>query len=140
MIARICNFQVGLCRGQKDAAIRTVDLFVECDDDPNVRRVFLRYFDKKQDSLGFVNSVKDNLLVFLPLEDFELTRQLLAGDAEVYFAWIADVEGKLVWAEITTAQEPLRSCHLEGSQGIHLVPSEDRQVTSTALEQNAVST
>ncbi len=122
MIARIRNFQVGLCRGKRESPIRTLDLAVECRDDPGVQRVFLRFFEKKQESLGFVNTVKDNLVVFLPVEDFALTRDLLQGPVDVFFAWTSDVEGNLVWAEVTTAEEPLRAPALASSKGLHVVP------------------
>ncbi|MDX2022845.1 MAG: hypothetical protein SF187_21610 [Deltaproteobacteria bacterium] len=126
MIARIESHKVGLCRGPKDAPIRTLDLSVACEADPGVRKVFLRFYERKQDTLGFINAVKDNVIVFLPLDDFALTRDLLDGPEDVFVAWIANQEGTLVWAELTTADTPLRAHHLPEANILHLVAPEER--------------
>ena len=127
MIARVENYKVGLCRGPKDAPMRTLDLNVECNADPAVHRVFLRFYERRQDTLGFINAVKDNIVVFLPIEDFDLTRDLLEGPDEVYVAWIANQDGTLVWAELTTADTPLRANHFPDGAALHLVaPTEQR--------------
>lgn len=127
MIARVESYKVGLCRGPKDAPIRTLDLYVECQADPAVHHVFLRFYEKHQDTLGFINTVKDNIIVFLPLEDFNLTRELLEGPDDVNVAWIANQDGTLVWAELTTADTPLRAHHLPEGATLHLVAPEDEQ-------------
>lgn len=134
MIARVVNYQVGLCRGRKDSPIRTLDLTVQCSDDPSVQRVFLRFYDNVQASLGFVNTVRDSVFAFLPLDDFDLTRELLRGDDDVFFASIADAEGNLVWTEITTAETPLRAHHVAKSALLHIVAPEEQPPAATSAQ------
>lgn len=115
MIARVVDYKVGLCRSRNDkndTPVRTLDLTVQCPDEPAIKHVFLHFFRKRQDALGFVNTVAHNVVAALPLEDFDLTRELLGGEEAVFFAFIADAEGELVWAEVTTADTPLRAHHL----------------------------
>lgn len=136
MICRVTNYQVGLCRGAKDSPIRTVDLTVECTDDPAFKHIFMRFYERPQDSLGFVNSVKSNVLAFFPIQDFDLTCKLLEGDDDVFFAWIADTDGTLVWTEATTAQTPLRAHHVATGQTLlHLVaPDEQPKTAATQVD------
>lgn len=127
MIARVENYKVGLCRGPKDAPIRTLDLNVECQADPAIHRVFLRFYERRQDTLGFINTVKDNIVAFLPVDDFDLTRDLLEGPDEVFVAWISNEEGTLIWVELTTADTPLRAETLAEGAALHLVAPEERR-------------
>ena len=44
------------------------------------------------------------------------------GDAKtVYFAWTEDAEASLVWAEFTTAEEPLKAAAHAPDVGVHAV-------------------
>jgi hypothetical protein len=51
-----------------------------------------------------------------------LTRELLSGNTDVFFAWLSNAEGELVWAEITTSEAPLRAQHLSHKRGSHVAP------------------
>lgn len=56
-----------------------------------------------------------------PAQDLALAQELLhtpVGD--VHFAWTQDVEGSLVWAEITTADEPLHAAVHHGVEGVEI--------------------
>ena len=116
MIARVVDYKVGLCRSRNDrndTPVRTIDLTVQCADEPSIKHVFVQFFRKRQESLGFVNTMANNVVATLPIDDFELARELLSGEEPVSFAWMADIESNLVWAELTTADTPLRAHHLE---------------------------
>jgi len=109
MIARVKNFKIGLCRGRREGPVRTMDLFVESEHDPALHRVFIHFMEKKPSDMGFVNRVNESVVVFLPVSDFELAKELLSGPTGIFFAWTEDSDGALVWAELTTAEEPLRA-------------------------------
>ena len=82
---------------------------------------------------GFVNTMRDSVFAFLPLDDFDLTCELLRADDDVFFASIADAEGNLVWTEITTAETPLRAHHVSASAVLHIVaPEEQPQSVASA--------
>lgn len=115
MSASVLSYKVGICRGQREGAVRTVDLEIEDPDLPQIKHVVIDFFTRPSERVGFLNREAGTLALAMPATDFDPMYELLRAEETLYFNVIVEPgDDVVVWASLSTSEDSLRSPHRRG--------------------------
>jgi hypothetical protein len=112
-MAAIISYKVGVTRSRKPGPARWITLQIEQPTD-GVQSITMFFYEKDLPELGYLNP--NNLVINLPLADFNPTYQILQTERPVYAHYRLEAsERRVLSLDVSTSEEPLGEGHVDQS-------------------------